>query len=210
MKGFNCRLYLVTDNNSLAGKDLLLSIEEALRAGVTLLQLREKNIGSKDYFELALEVKKLCDKYGVPLIINDRVDIALAVKAAGVHIGQEDLPLPVVRELLGDDAIIGVTAHNVEEALLAEKQGADYLGVGCVFHTATKLDTVLIGLDGLRKICGSVNIPIAAIGGIYPVNAREPLRAGASGVAVARGILGEEDVAGATKLFLFSLQDGDR
>ena len=207
MKNFDCRLYLVTDSNCLAGKDFFYSLEQALLGGVTLVQLREKHLATGDYYQLALRAKYLCDKYRVPLLINDRVDIALAVDAAGVHIGQSDLPLAVARKILGEKAVIGVTAHNVQEAVAAQEQGADYLGVGCIFPTVTKLDTTLIGLSGLQEICRATTIPVAGIGGIHANNAREVIRAGAHGIAVASGIMGEVDIMGTVGLFLFALQD---
>ncbi len=210
MKDFDCRLYLVTDSNCLAGKDFFCVLEEALASGVTLVQLREKDIDSGSYYRMALEAKRLCDAYRVPLLINDRVDIALAVGAAGVHIGQADLPLPVARRMLGEQSIIGVTAHNVQGAVTAEEEGADYLGAGCIFPTATKLDTILIGPAGLREICRAVNIPVVGIGGVNNANAGEVVGAGAAGVAVASGIMGAKDVPAAVEAFLLSMLDAQK
>ncbi|HZX46231.1 MAG TPA: thiamine phosphate synthase, partial [Clostridia bacterium] len=144
------RLYLVTDREILKGRDLLQAVEEALSGGVTLVQLREKDASSREFYQLAVSMKNLTAEYGVPLIINDRLDIALAVEADGIHIGQEDLPLPVVRRLLGPDKIIGYSVSNIEEACYGEKHGADYLGAGPVFATATKkVSTPTLGPAGL-------------------------------------------------------------
>ena len=143
-------LYLVTDRRWLGERTLWDGVEEAIRGGVTLVQLREKEISSKEYLELAQRVKEVTDRHGIPLIINDRIDIAMAIDADGVHLGPEDLPVPIARKLLGDGKIIGASAASVDEALLFQAQGADYLGVGAVFPTATKRGTEKVGLDDLR------------------------------------------------------------
>ena len=195
-------IYLVTDEVALKGKPLLPVVEKALQNGVTLVQYREKNAeGGKIYAE-ALALKELCDKYNVPLIIDDRLDIAIAVKAAGVHIGQEDIPCKVARKVLGDDYIIGVSAHNSEEALKAIEDGADYLGCGAVYATTTKAKVTALGLEGLAKIRKAVQVPMVGIGGIDLTNAKDVLATGVEGVAIVRAILGAEDVATVTQEFV--------
>lgn len=187
-------IYLVTDEGCLRGRPLLNCVEEALAAGVTLLQYRAKNADGGRMYSEACELKKLCDKYGVPLIINDRLDIALAVGAAGVHLGQEDLPCAVARKFLGESFIIGVSAHNPAEAVEAVAAGADYLGCGAVFGTATKHDVAKLGLDNLRAIRKAVDIPMVGIGGITAANYAEVLSTGADGAAIVSGILAQEDI----------------
>lgn len=187
-------IYLVTDQQCLHGKSLPEALQEALEGGVTLVQLREKNCDSQAFWEQAVQVKELCDIYNVPLLINDRLDIALAVDAAGVHLGQSDLPLVVARKLLGNHKIIGVSAHNVQEAQEAEAQGADYLGCGAVFVTGTKQDTQEIGLEALLQIKKAVKIPIVGIGGINAANYEAVLTTGVEGAAIVSGILGAADI----------------
>lgn len=195
----NYRLYLVTDRDCLGIRDLGQSIEEAIRGGVTLIQLREKHASSREFFEIALRVKEITARYHIPLIINDRLDIALAIDADGLHIGQDDLPLPLARKLFGDRKIIGVSAHSLEEALLAEQHGADYLGVGAVYPTATKADANAVTLDQLAEIKRSVNIPVVAIGGIHEKNACEVMTTGIDGIAVVSAILGKNDIQKAAR-----------
>jgi len=222
MKYFNLRLYLVTDENCLPpGRNLYEAVEEALQAGVTLVQYREKNGLGKGMLEKARKLVVLCHKYNVPLLVNDRLDIALLSGADGVHLGQDDIPVAEARRMAnlffancaathtansthqqtGSRFIIGATAHNVEEALAAEAAGADYLGCGAVFATSTKKDTVPLGLEGLKAIRQSVHIPIAGIAGITPDNYRQVLEAGADGVAVVSGILGAAYIRGAVNGF---------
>lgn len=178
------RLYAVTDRSYLKGIDLVSAVELAIRGGATIIQLREKEISSKEFYELALKVKEVTKRNNIPLIINDRVDIALAVDADGVHVGQEDLPADVVRRLIGPDKILGVSARTVEEAVKAEKDGADYLGVGAVYATPTKPEADAIGIEGLQKIKGAVGIPVVAIGGITQENAYEiMLKSGVDGIS---------------------------
>lgn len=192
-------IYLVTDEACLKGRPLLPCVEEALAAGVTLVQYRAKHAdGSKLYAE-ASALKKLCDKYSVPLIINDRLDVAQAVGAAGVHLGQDDLPCAVARRILGDNFIIGVSAHNPEEAQQAAQDGADYLGCGAVFGTATKQDVAKLGLENLRAIRKAVTLPMVGIGGINADNYAEVLQAGADGAAIVSGILAQDDIAGTVR-----------
>ena len=166
-------------------------IEEALKAGVSIVQLREKNISSKQYFEAAKRMKELTRTYNVPLIINDRVDIALAVGADGVHLGQSDLPIDAVRTLVGDNFIIGATAKTLEDALLAEQRGANYIGSGAWFSTSTKLDATPLDLEVYRQIRSQLTIPTVAIGGVTRENCQVPFSYGADGVAMAKGLLEE-------------------
>lgn len=189
-------IYLVTDEACLHGRPLLECVEEALAAGVTLVQYRAKAADGGVLYAEACRLKQLCDKYGVPLIINDRLDIALAVGAAGVHLGQGDLPCAVARRLLGEDFIIGVSAHNPAEAVQAVSEGADYLGCGAVFGTATKHNVAKLGLENLRAIRKSVAVPMVGIGGITADNYAEVLATGADGAAIVSGILAQDDIAG--------------
>lgn len=197
----NYRLYLVTDREVLGDKDLYRSIEEAILGGVTMVQLREKDISTLDFYKEALKVKEITSKHNVPLIINDRLDIAQAVDADGLHIGQKDMPLAIARKLLGPDKIIGVSASTVELAAQAEKEGADYLGVGAVFPTSTKDDAETVEHSEVRKIKEIVKIPIVAIGGINEVNVGTIRETGVDGVAVISAILGKDDVRKAAESF---------
>jgi thiamine-phosphate pyrophosphorylase len=201
-KSIDYRLYLVTDRNVLGNRDLIQSVEEAIQGGATVVQLREKNCSSLDFYHLALQLKEVTSKYGVPLIINDRLDIALAVKADGLHIGQEDLPLTVVKTIVGYDMIIGVSANTLEEALLAEKQGADYVGIGAVYPTDTKQDADYVTLDDLRSIRKAISIPIVGIGGINEENVVEVMGTNIEGVAIVSAILGKQDIKNATEELL--------
>ncbi len=198
------RLYLVTDRNCLQQQTLEQAVEQAILGGVTLVQLREKAIASKEFYERALRIKAICHHYNVPLLINDRVDIALAVEADGVHIGQSDLPCRVVRQILGKDKIIGVSARTAKQAIQAQADGADYLGVGAMFATSTKQDAKTVSVETLNDIRQSVSIPIVAIGGINHTTLpalQQALQAAETsiehlidGVAVVSAILGQKDV----------------
>ena len=190
----NYSIYLVTDHNCLQGRDFLGCIENALQGGVTLVQLREKNVDGGIFLQRAVAVKNLCDKYNVPLLINDRIDVALACKAAGVHLGQDDIPPSAARAILGPDAIIGVSAHSCEEALAAEKDGADYLGVGAVFPSNSKDDASEVGLNMLKEIRQISKLPIVGIGGINAQNYTQVRAAGAQGAAIISGILGVNNI----------------
>ena len=192
-------IYLVTDEACLHGRPLLECVEEALAAGVTLVQYRAKAADGGVLYAEACRLKELCDKYNVPLIINDRLDIALAVGAAGVHLGQDDLPCAVARRLLGEDFIIGVSAHNPAEAVQAVSEGADYLGCGAVFGTATKHDVAKLGLENLRAIRKAVAVPMVGIGGITADNYAEVLATGADGAAIVSGILAQDDIGAVVK-----------
>ena len=199
-------IYLVTDEACLHGRPLLECVEEALAAGVTLVQYRAKAADGGVLYAEACKLKELCDKYNVPLIINDRLDIALAVGAAGVHLGQDDLPCAVARRLLGEDYIIGVSAHNPAEAVQAVSEGADYLGCGAVFGTATKHDVAKLGLENLRAIRKSVAVPMVGIGGITADNYAEVLATGADGAAIVSGILAQDDIGAVVKKLVATKQ----
>ena len=195
-------IYLLTDDTCLQGRPLLACVEEALGAGGTLLQYRSKYKDGGAMYQEALALKELCDRYHVPLIINDRVDVALAVGAAGVHVGQDDLPCRVVRNLVGDDFLIGVSAHNPEEAREAAAAGADYLGCGAVFGTATKAGVGTLGLEQLRSIRQAVSLPIVGIGGVKATNYGQVLATGANGAAIISGILAATDIGGEVAKFV--------
>lgn len=187
-------IYLVTDDGCLQGRALIDCVREALEGGVTLVQYRAKTASSAEMYDEALQLKALCDNFNVPLIINDRLDIAMAVGAAGVHLGQDDLPCAAARKLLGEDYIIGVSAHNPAEAKAALQSGADYLGCGAVFGTATKADVKKLGTDGLAAICKAKGLPVVGIGGVTADNYREVRAAGADGAAIVSGILAQPDI----------------
>lgn len=188
-------IYLVTDDGCLQGRPLLDCVREALEGSVTLVQYRAKTASSAEMYNEALQLKALCDSFKVPLIINDRLDIAMAVGAAGVHLGQDDLPCAVARKILGEDYLIGVSAHNPAEAKAALQSGADYLGCGAVFGTATKADVKKLGTDGLASICREKGLPVVGIGGVTADNYREVRAAGADGAAIVSGILAQPDIS---------------
>lgn len=192
-------LYLVTDRDCLVNRDLYQSIEQALLGGVTLVQLREKAVSSREFLDIALRVKEITTRYRIPLIINDRLDIALAIDADGLHIGQDDLPLPLARKLFGENKIIGVSAHTLDEALSAERQGADYLGVGAIYPTPTKPDALTVSLKQLAEIKKSIAIPVVAIGGINAENASDIMTTGIDGVSIVSAILGKQDIQKAAR-----------
>ena len=187
-------IYLVTDEACLQGRPLLPAVEEALRGGVTLVQYRSKATDGGLMYEEALRLKVLCDRYAVPLIINDRLDVAMAVGAAGVHLGQDDLPCAVARQILGPDYLIGVSAHNPEEARAAVAAGADYLGCGAVFGSTTKSNVQALGVEGLAAIRRAVQVPLVGIGGVTLTNYAQVLATGADGAAIISGILGAQDI----------------
>lgn len=187
-------IYLVTDDGCLQGRALIDCVREALEGGVTLVQYRAKTASSAEMYAEALQLKALCDSFNVPLIINDRLDIAMAVGAAGVHLGQDDLPCAAARKILGEDYIIGVSAHNPAEAKTALQSGADYLGCGAVFGTATKADVKNLGTEGLTAICREKGLPVVGIGGVTADNYREVRAAGADGAAIVSGILAQPDI----------------
>lgn len=193
----NYTLYLVTDRGILRGRDIFKAVEESIKGGVTLVQLREKDISSLDFYHIALKMKELTQRYNVPFIINDRLDIALAVDADGLHVGQEDLPVEAARKLLGPEKILGYSVSTVEEARHGEKNGADYLGAGPVYPTGSKLDAVSpIGIEALGKIKKAVSIPVVGIGGIGTANIGEVKSSGIDGISLISAILGSEDIEG--------------
>ncbi len=186
-------LYGVTDRGNLHGKTLLQQVEESLKGGVTLVQLREKHLSFQEFLEEAKEMKELCHKYGVPLLINDNVEICIESGADGVHVGQKDMEAGLVREKLGKDKIIGVSARTVEQAMAAQNNGADYLGVGAVFSTSTKEDAKPLDHEILKAITEAVDIPVVAIGGINSENVSKLKGTGIDGVAVVSAIYGREN-----------------
>ena len=195
----NCRkedmiLYVITDRHWLNGETLYQQVEKALKGGVTFLQLREKNLDEEHFMEEAREIKKLCGEYQVPFIINDNVEIAQAVGADGVHVGQSDMEAGAVREKLGPDKILGVSARTVEQALLAQERGADYLGVGAVFATGSKADAAELPHETLKAICEAVSIPVVAIGGITAENISQLKGTGICGVAVISAIYAQNNI----------------
>lgn len=198
-KNIDYTLYLCTDRELMSSDTIEESVEQAVKGGVTVVQLREKNCSSREFYELALRVKGITDKYNVPLIINDRVDIAMAVDADGVHIGQSDLPADVVRRLIGDDKIIGVSAARLDEAVKAVKDGADYLGVGAMYATDTKTDARPVTMDELKQIRSEVDVPIVVIGGINMNTLPNFKNIGIDGLAVVSAIVAKQDVEGAAR-----------
>jgi thiamine-phosphate pyrophosphorylase len=207
LKRSDLTLYLCTDRALSLGRPLIQAVEAAIKGGVTMVQLREKEASTGEFFALAKELLALTRPLGVPLIINDRLDIALAAGADGLHIGQSDLPLKEARRIAGEGFIIGVSAATPEEAMEAERDGAGYIGAGAVFPTGSKTDvSAVIGIEGLRAICGAVKIPVAAIGGIGPGNIRAVMEAGAAGVAVISAILSQPDIQEAASILRRSLR----
>lgn len=192
-------LYAVTDRSWLGGHTLYQDVEAAIKGGATFVQLREKKLDEEHFLEEAKEIKELCRRYHVPFVINDNVDIALAMDADGVHVGQSDMEAGSVREKLGSDKIIGVSAQTVEQAVLAQQRGADYLGVGAVFPTGSKDDAVEVSHDTLHAICEAVDIPVIAIGGISAENVKELAGSGICGIAVISAIFAQPDIEAATK-----------
>ncbi len=192
-------LYAVTDRTWLNGETLCEQVEKAIKGGVTFVQLREKSLDEECFLTEALETQKLCRKYNIPFIINDNVEIARKINADGVHVGQSDMKAGNVRAILGADKILGVSVQTVEQALLAEKEGADYLGVGAVFPTGSKLDAEDVNFETLKEICSAVSIPVVAIGGIGAGNVSKLKNSGISGIAVISAIFASDDIESATK-----------
>ena len=201
------RLYLVTNRYQDSLESFLEKIETACRSGVTIVQLREKNITTNQYYQLAKQVKEITDAYQVPLIIDDRLDVCLAVDAAGLHIGDDELPVSVARQVLGSDKILGVTAKTVKRALEAEESGADYLGTGAIFPTTTKENAPITLISTLKTICQRVAIPVVAIGGLTSENIAQLIGTGIAGVAVVRDLMQAEDIETKTQAFLTKLDD---
>lgn len=187
-------LYLVTDRMRMSAGTLGEAVEQAVIGGCTLVQLREKDISALDFYMLALEMKKITDRYGIPLIINDRIDIAMAVGAAGVHIGQRDIPADIVRKVIGEGMLLGVSVGSAAEAIDAVKAGADYLGVGAMFPTGTKPDAGFVSMEELRRIRKAVDIPIVVIGGISRENAMLFRPMGVDGLAVVSAVIAQSDI----------------
>ena len=201
------RLYLVTNRYQDSLENFLEKVETACRSGVTMIQLREKNLTTNQYYQLAKQVKEITDAYQVPLIIDDRLDICLAVDAAGLHIGDDELPVSVARQVLGPDKILGVTAKTVKRALEAETSGADYLGTGAIFPTTTKKNAPITLISTLKTICQTVAIPVVAIGGLTSENIEQLIGTGIAGVAVVRDLMQAEDIEAKTQAFLTKLDD---
>ena len=197
----DCKIYLVTDEKACNGKDLYKCIE-AIKGGVKIVQLREKNISTKDFYEKALKVKEICKNYEVLFIINDRLDIAQAVGADGVHLGQSDMPIEKARKILKNKFLIGATARNAKEAKKAELLGADYIGSGAIFGTNTKDNAKKLEMEDLKKIVNSVKIPVFAIGGINISNVSLLKNIGLQGICLVSGILSEKDCKKAVELML--------
>lgn len=191
---YDYTLYLVTDRSLMSTATLIEAIEQAILGGCTMIQLREKNISSLDFYRQSVEVKKVTEQYHVPFIINDRIDIAMAVNADGVHIGQSDIPAAIVRDLIGTDMLLGVSAASVKEAVQAANDGADYLGVGAMFPTGTKTDANHVSIEELKKIRHAVNLPIIAIGGINKSNIKLFHNTGINGLAVVSAIIAQPDI----------------
>ena len=190
-------VYAVTDRYWLKDETLAQVVEKAILGGTTFVQLREKNATDEEFLQLALDVQKVCKKYNVPFVINDNVELAAKIGADGVHVGQSDMNALDVRALVGPDKILGVSAQTVEQAVLAEKQGADYLGVGAVFRTSMKDDADYVPYETLKAICDAVTIPVVAIGGITADNMHELKGSGICGVSVISSIFGKEDITAA-------------
>ena len=201
------RLYLVTNRYQDSLESFLKKVETACRSGVTIVQLREKNLTTNQYYQLAKQVKEITDAYQVPLIIDDRLDVCLAVDAAGLHIGDDELPVSVARKVLGPEKILGVTAKTIKRALEAEEGGADYLGTGAIFPTTTKENAPITLISTLKTICQRVTIPVVAIGGLTSENIDQLAATGIAGVAVVRDLMQAEDIEAKTQAFLTKLDD---
>ena len=199
------KLYLVTNRYQDSLESFLEKVETACRSGVTIIQLREKNLTTNQYYQLAKQVKEITDAYQVPLIIDDRLDVCLAVDAAGLHIGDDELPVSVARKVLGPEKILGVTAKTVKRALEAETWGADYLGTGAIFPTTTKENAPITLISTLKTICQTVAIPVVAIGGLTSENIDQLIGTGIAGVAVVRDLMQAEDIEAKTQAFLTKL-----
>lgn len=192
-------LYLVTDREIMSTEKLETAVEQAILGGCTVVQLREKNCSSLEFFEIAIKIKEITDRYKIPLIINDRIDIALAVDATGVHIGQSDIPAKIARKLIGDNKILGVSASNFEEAIMAYKDDADYLGVGAMFSTGTKTDARFISIDELVQIRENIPLPIVVIGGINKATIPKFQGIDINGFAVVSAIISQPDIRAAAQ-----------
>lgn len=207
VKSEDMTLYAVTDAAWTGEKTLVQQVKEALEGGITFLQLREKHLSEEEFLREAVEIKRLADQYQVPFVINDNIEIAQKAGADGVHVGQDDMPVEEVRKILGEDKIIGVSAHNVEEAVRAEKGGADYLGVGAVHATSTKENTSAVSMEEMKKICQTVSIPVVAIGGIKKNNMNVLSGTGVDGIAVVSAIFAAENIKEETKELLEAVKE---
>ena len=194
---FDYTLYLVTDRQLMSCDSLTEAVEQAILGGCTMIQLREKELPSLEFYNQAVAVKQVTDKYHIPLIINDRIDIAMAVQATGVHIGQHDLPAAAVRKVIGENMLLGVSASSIAEAIQAQQDGADYLGVGAMFPTGTKTDADSVSMEELQKIRTAVSLPIVVIGGINKGNAGRFKPMGIDGLAVVSAIIAQSDIKAA-------------
>ena len=194
---FDYTLYLVTDRQLMSCDSLTEAVEQAILGGCTMKQLREKELSSLEFYNQAVAVKQVTDKYHIPLIINDRIDIAMAVQATGVHIGQHDLPAAAVRKVIGENMLLGVSASSIAEAIQAQQDGADYLGVGAMFPTGTKTDADSVSMEELQKIRAAVSLPIVVIGGINKGNAGRFKPMGIDGLAVVSAIIAQSDIKAA-------------
>ncbi|WP_301092599.1 thiamine phosphate synthase [Thomasclavelia cocleata] len=192
------KLYLVTDRKWLNGRKLTDDLKKAILGGVTTIQLREKNLSNEEFISIAKEVKKVCQKYHIPLIINDNLEVALATNSDGIHIGQNDIPASIVRKQIGPDKILGVSVHNLKEAFQAKIDGADYVGVGAIFSTETKNDATNVTLDSLKKICDNIDLPVVAIGGINLDNISKLKDINIAGIAVVSAIMKANDITAAS------------
>lgn len=207
MKELNTKMYFITDSSAYNEDEFLFRVEEALKGGVTLLQLREKNKDTREYIQLAQKVHQISKKYNVPLIIDDRVDVAMASGAEGVHLGQSDMPIDTARKILGDNFIIGATTKTVEQAKEAYEQGADYLGVGAIYPTTTKVKTVLTSVETLNDICNAVPIPVNAIGGLNKDNIDVLKDCSIKGICVVSAIMKAESPYEATRELICSAKE---
>ena len=207
MKELNTKMYFITDSSAYNEDEFLFRVEEALKGGVTLLQLREKNKDTREYIQLAQKVHQISKKYNVPLIIDDRVDVAMASDAEGVHLGQSDMPIDTARKILGDNFIIGATTKTVEQAKEAYEQGADYLGVGAIYPTTTKVKTVLTSVETLNDICNAVPIPVNAIGGLNKDNIDVLKNCNIKGICVVSAIMKAESPYEATRELICSAKE---
>lgn len=192
------KLYLVTDRKWLNGRKLTDDLKKAILGGVTTIQLREKNLSNEEFISIAKEVKKVCQNYHIPFIINDNLEVALATNSDGIHIGQNDIPASIVRKQIGPDKILGVSVHNLKEAFQAKIDGADYVGVGAIFSTETKNDATNVTLDSLKKICDNIDLPVVAIGGINLDNISKLKDINIAGIAVVSAIMKANDITAAS------------
>ena len=192
------KLDLVTDRKWLNGRKLTDDLEKAILGGVTTIQLREKNLSNEEFISIAKEVKKVCQNYHIPFIINDNLEVALATNSDGIHIGQNDIPASIVRKQIGPDKILGVSVHNLKEAFQAKIDGADYVGVGAIFSTETKNDATNVTLDSLKKICDNIDLPVVAIGGINLDNISKLKDINIAGIAVVSAIMKANDITAAS------------